>query len=105
MNSETKAEALPAPRKLWQRVLLMLLLAIAFQLSGWLLFATAVAQLIFVLATGEPNARLLRFGRSLGWYLGQVARFETFATEALPFPFSDWPSDRVSSDEVNGSAY
>lgn len=103
MNSSQ--DALPAPRKLWQRVLLMLLLAIAFQLSGWLLFFTAVAQLIFVLVTGAANARLLRFGRSLGHYLGQIARFETFTTEALPFPFADWPSETLSTDEMNGSAY
>lgn len=102
MNSSQ--EALPAPRKLWQRVLLMVLLAIAFQLSGWLLFFTAMAQLIFVLVTGQTNARLLRFGRSLGVYLAQIARFESFATEALPFPFSDWPSDAASSD-LNSSAY
>lgn len=101
----THQDALPAPRKLWQRVLLMLLLAIAFQLSGWLLFFTAVTQLIFVLVTGQTNTRLLRFGRSLGFYLAQTARFETFATEALPFPFADWPSDALSRNDANGSAY
>lgn len=101
----THQDALPPPRKLWQRVLLMLLLAIAFQLSGWLLFFTAVAQLVFVLVTGQTNARLLGFGRSLGLYLAQIARFETFGTEALPFPFADWPSDAMSGSDMNGSAY
>ena len=85
-------DALPAPRKLWQRVLLMLLLMLAFQLSASVLFFAAVLQLIFVLATGQHNLRLAGFGRSLGRYLGQIAGFETFATEDLPFPFSDWPS-------------
>lgn len=101
----THQEALPAPRKLWQRILLMLLLAIAFQLSGWLLFFSAIAQLVFVLVTGQTNERLLRFGKSLAAYLAQIARFETFATEALPFPFADWPSDSMPSSDVNGSAY
>lgn len=102
MNSSH--EALPAPRKLWQRVVLMLLLALAFQIGAWLLFFTAVVQLVFVIVTGSANARLLRFGHSLGDYLGQIARFETFTTEALPFPFADWPGDE-RRDEVNGSAY
>jgi hypothetical protein len=31
-------------------------------------------------------------GRSLGLYLRQIADFECFATEELPFPFSDWPA-------------
>lgn len=105
----THQDALPAPRKLWQRIVLMLLLAIAFQLSGWLLFFTAVTQLIFLLATGQTNTRLVRFGRSLGAYLAQIARFETFATEALPFPFTDWPSDAMAGKDgktdVNGPAY
>ena len=84
-------EAPLAPRKRWHRVLLMLLLALAFQLSAWVLFLAAVIQLILLLVTGETNPRLSGFGRSLGRYLGQIADFETFSTEALPFPFTDWP--------------
>lgn len=87
----TPFEAPLAPRKRWHRVLLMLLLALAFQLSAWVLFLAAVIQLILLLVTGETNPRLSRFGRSLGRYLGQIADFETFDTEALPFPFTDWP--------------
>lgn len=83
----------PLPQRTrWHRVLLMLLLAVAFQLSAWVLFFAAVLQLILLLVTGETNPRLSRFGQSLGRYLGQIADFETFGTEALPFPFNDWPS-------------
>jgi len=38
------------------------------------------------------NERLVLFGRSLGRYLQQIAEFEIFATEEMPFPFNDWPS-------------
>jgi hypothetical protein len=89
-------EAPLAPRKRWHRVLLMLLLAFAFQLGAWVLFLAAVIQLILLLVTGETNPRLSGFGRSLGRYLGQIADFETFGTEALPFPFADWP-DRAET--------
>ena len=54
--------------------------------------AVAVIQLIFSAFAGGPNARLSRFGRSLGRYLAQVASFETYASEELPFPFADWPA-------------
>ena len=35
---------------------------------------------------------LMAFGRSLERYQGQIADFVSFATEAPPFPFSDWPA-------------
>ncbi|MDQ3060986.1 MAG: DUF4389 domain-containing protein [Pseudomonadota bacterium] len=84
--------ALPPPRKLWVRLLLMLLLAAAFQLAASVLLFLAVVQLALAVATGAPNARLQHFGRSLGRYLGQLADFESFASEELPFPFSEWPA-------------
>jgi hypothetical protein len=31
-------------------------------------------------------------GQSLGRYLRQIVDFVSFATEEVPFPFSDWPS-------------
>jgi hypothetical protein len=80
------------PRKLWLRALKMLLMCIAFQLAAWVLIAVALLQLGFAIFTDAPNPRLQGFGRSVGRYLAQIAAFVTFATEALPFPFSDWPT-------------
>ena len=82
-----------AQRKLWVRALLMLLMAAAFQLSAWVLFFVAVLQLIIRAAAGHPNARLQSAGFSIGRYLSQIAEFLSFRTEALPFPFADWPGD------------
>lgn len=87
------ALAIIPPRKLWLRALLMLLMGAAFQLAAWVLAAVALLQLGFALFTDQPNPRLQSFGRSVGRYLGQIAGFVTFATEALPFPFSDWPAE------------
>jgi Domain of unknown function (DUF4389) len=81
----------PEPRKLWVRALLMLLMCAAFQLAAWILVLTALVQLVFAIFNEEPNQRLQRFGRSVGQYLTQIAAFVSFATETLPFPFSDWP--------------
>lgn len=84
----------PTQRKLWVRALLMLLLAVAFQLAIWLLGAVAVLQLILVAVSDGPNGRLRSFGGSVGRYLMQIADFVTFRTEELPFPFSDWPASQ-----------
>ena len=83
---------LPAPRKLWVRALLMILLAAAFQLAASVLLFLAVVQLVLAVGNDTPNARLQELGRSLGRYLAQIAEFESFGSEALPFPFSAWPS-------------
>lgn len=84
---------LPPPRTLWVRLLLMLLMGAAFQLAATLLMFIAVVQLVLAFASDAPNARLEQLGRSLGRYLAQIAEFESFASEELPFPFGPWPSD------------
>lgn len=80
----------PPPRKLWVRALLMILLAAAFQLAASVLLFIAVLQLALA-AINAPNPRLQQLGRSLGRYLAQIAEFESFGSETLPFPFSPWP--------------
>lgn len=89
MNQET---TLASPHKLWVRALLMILLAGAFQLAASILLFVAVLQLVLAAATDKPNGRLQHFGRCLGRYMAQIADFESFGSEELPFPFSAWPS-------------
>ena len=81
-----------APRSIWMRGLLMILMALAYQLASTLLFFVAIIQFVLVLVNDTPNARLMGFGRSLGRYQGQNANFVSFASEELPFPFTDWPA-------------
>jgi len=82
----------PGQRSLWLRGLLMLLMALAFQLASTLLGLLAVVQFVLTLLTDAPNARLRAFGQSLGQYLRLIADFVSFGTEEVPFPFSDWPA-------------
>lgn len=79
-------------RNIWIRGLFMLLMGFAFQVSGTVLCIVTVIQFVMMLLSDTPNARLTSFGRSLGRYLQQIAKFLTFATEEIPFPFNDWPS-------------
>ena len=81
-------------RSIWLRGVLMILMAIAFQISGTLLALGAIVQFVLALLSDTPNAQLVAFGRSLGLYLSQIASFVSFATEEVPFPFSAWPSGR-----------
>ena len=89
--SEFSAETKPQ-RSIWLRGLLMILMALAYQLVSTLLFCVALIQFVLAVVSDAPNARLMALGRSLGRYQSQVADFISFATEDPPFPFADWPS-------------
>ena len=78
-------------RNIWIRGLFMLLMAFAFNVSGTVLCIVTVIQFVMALLSDTPNPRLVSFGRSLGRYLQHIADFLTFATEEMPFPFTDWP--------------
>jgi hypothetical protein len=70
----------------------MLIMALAFHVSGIVLRLVAVVQFLIMSLNDKPNARLASFGRSMGYYLRQIVNFLTFATEEIPFSFSDWPA-------------
>lgn len=80
-------------RNLWIRGVFMLLMGFAFQVCGTVLCVVTFIQFVIVLLTSSPNVRLVSFGRGLGSYLRQVVSFLTFATDEIPFPFSDWPAE------------
>ena len=84
--------ALALKRTLPVRALLMFLMCLAFQFAAWVLIVIALLQLGFAAFNDAPNPRLQSLGRGIGRYLGQIAAFVSFASEAAPFPFSDWPS-------------
>ncbi|MBU0689715.1 MAG: DUF4389 domain-containing protein [Gammaproteobacteria bacterium] len=79
-------------RNIWMRGLFMLLMGLAFQVSGTVLFIVTVIQFVIVLMSDAPNERLVSFGRSLAAYLQQTVRYLTFVSEEVPFPFSEWPA-------------
>ena len=86
-NTET-----PSKRKIWVRGFFMLLMALAYQLTGTVMFIVTIIQFVLVLVNDTPNDRLVSFGRNMARYLQQIVNFLTFAAEETPFPFSDWPS-------------
>ena len=71
-------------RNIWLRALFMLLMGLAYHVTGTLLFVVTVIQFVMSLINDAPNTRLLAFGRSIGVYRPD--------SEEIPFPFNDWPS-------------
>jgi hypothetical protein len=73
------------------RGLFMLVLAVAFGVAQSLLFLTALVQFLWLLLAHEPNALLVKFGKSLSLWLAATARFLCCVTEEKPFPWAGWP--------------
>ena len=59
-------------RNIWIRGLFMLMLTLAYLVSGSVLCFVAVIQLLIVLLNDRPNTRLVSFGRGRGRYLKQI---------------------------------
>ncbi len=74
----------------WQRILYMLLFAIAFSLGKTLLFGIVLVQVGFVLLAGAPNEPLRGFSVQLSRYLYEILRYLSFEIDRQPFPFSPW---------------
>ena len=86
-------------RSTWNRLIYMLILAIAWTIAEIVLIAVVVLQFLAKLFTGEPIENLTCFGRNLAEYMAEIVRFQTFVTDDLAFPFAPWPSmpERKSS--------
>jgi Domain of unknown function (DUF4389) len=90
-EDRNKTDAPESRRPVWVRGFYMLLMLVVWQVAEAVLLGVAIIQFIFALL-GGPNERLTAFGGSLAQYLRQVAAFITYATDEMPFPFSDWPA-------------
>jgi len=81
-------------RPVWIRGAFMVFFLIAFGIAQGLVALTAVIQFLSLLISGSRNEFLARFGRSLGLWLGQVARFQSADSDERPFPWAPWPEPR-----------
>ena len=88
----TENTEIASKRKLWVRGFFMLLMCLIWQVAGTVLFVVTILQFVLAVLSDAPNGRLIELGRSLGQYLHQIASFLTFASEDVPFPFSEWPA-------------
>ncbi|MGV6818496.1 MAG: DUF4389 domain-containing protein [Thiotrichales bacterium] len=88
---EVEKQSTLKDRATWKRILYMLLFAFIYSIAEIVVTAVVVLQILFRLFTGQPNDRLLAFGRQVSDYIYQILMFLTFNAEEKPFPFSNWP--------------
>jgi hypothetical protein len=91
MTDSPTEETYDRPDPLWLRIVWMVILAALTSLATTLLIVAAILQVIAKLVdNGQPNDRLRVFGEGLARWFAKTARFQTFATEEKPFPWSGW---------------
>jgi hypothetical protein len=81
-------------RPIWIRGAFMVFFMIAFSITQGLVALMAVIQFLSLMITAKPNEFIAGFGRSLGLWLDQTARFQSAATDERPFPWAPWPNGR-----------
>lgn len=74
-----------------KRALIMLAFAIFTAIAENVLILIALIQVLWMLFTGQPNAWVRDFGKSLSVWIGEVTRFQSVASEERPFPWKKWP--------------
>jgi hypothetical protein len=75
----------------WLRGLFMLLFVLIYGITEVIITAVVVLQFLFVLFTGDKNARLKEFGAHLSTFVYHIVRYWTYNSEEKPFPFAPWP--------------
>ena len=86
-------------RDIWMRGLWMLLFAFFFGLAETLLLVIAVVQFFWMLLAGERNGQIAELGRGLALWLADVARFQSGASDARPFPCAKWGIEAEKAGE------
>lgn len=78
-------------RESWLRGLYMLLFALFYSIAEIVLWFIVVFQFGCQIVAGHPNARVFAFSGGLNSYIYQILQFITYRSDAMPFPFADWP--------------
>ena len=85
----------------WVRIILMVAFAVVLYTVFLVLLVLMIAQMLFVIITGESNANLRSLGIALSAYIFQIVQFMSYVTDVKPFPFSDFP--KAENDDLNVS--
>ena len=85
----------------WVRIILMVAFAVVLYPVFLVLLVLMIAQMLFVIITGESNANLRSLGVALSAYIFQIVQFMSYVTDTKPFPFSEFP--KAENDDLNVS--
>jgi len=82
----------------WQRVLLVILFALIYQVAEIVFAAVTIFQVLCMLLTGDRNERLNEFAGTLTAYIYDVLQYICLRTDVQPWPLGE-RNDPLSGDE------
>jgi hypothetical protein len=82
----------------WKRGLFILLFALISGLVKLIVTVVSIFQFITLLFKGQVNESVLPFAQNLSTYIYQITLFLTFKTDAMPFPFLNFPDGAPTVD-------
>lgn len=94
LNSEQLKSNLTSSKH-WLRLVFMVFFALILQLVSLIMWVLVIIQFLFSLITGDDNTHLRKFGHSLSTYIYQVLKFLCYSSDDKPFPFADWPEEKI----------
>ncbi len=71
----------------WSRLPYMILFAVLFNISEFVIYVIMIIQFLLKLITGQGNDRLLILGRNIARYVAQLVEYLTFVSDEKPYPF------------------
>lgn len=98
-NPDTPEPAWEDRGQIFWRLIPMIFFGIIAYLALWLIFVLALIQFVAVVAAEKPNDQLSGFARRLIRYVGEIFRYLMFTTDAMPFPFADFPEGESGSPD------
>ncbi len=76
----------------------MILFIIISGAAKFIVTLVAIFQFITLLFKGQTNEAVIPLGQNLSTYLYQITLFLTFKTDAMPFPFLNFPDGAPTVD-------
>lgn len=92
-------------RKVWFRILYMLLYGLIFYLIETAVLVIAVFQIIYRIFMNEPHEQLRTLSKDLVVYVKQVVEYLMFTSDYQPFPVGEWPGSARTGHRSEPSAY
>ena len=89
-NTARREPSGPVEENLFLRLIYMIIIGILLSFVGTIIGILALVQFILALVNNKvPNERVAEFGTTLGMWVAKAARYQTFASEEKPWPWTE----------------
>ncbi|WP_084862697.1 DUF4389 domain-containing protein [Salibaculum halophilum] len=89
-NTARRAPAGPISENLFTRLVYMIIIGVMLSFAGTIIGILALIQFVLTLVNNkDPNERVADFGTTMGMWVAKAARYQAFASEEKPWPWTE----------------